>query len=142
MQNKRLLTEWPFRENQPMRKATEPTPTSAKGRGWSVLVDLLVMACTGASIAWYAHREPQGKLADMNSLASLVTFTSIAVLVGTLFLQLVHHGLTRKSRNAASSQPIKALTPPSHMNAHSSRRARSTTKARPRSGSVRFSGRS
>jgi hypothetical protein len=127
---------------QPMRRATESTPPSAIRRGRPLLVDLLVMGCTGASIVWYAHKARQDLQTGADNLAPLITFTAIAVLVGTIALQLLHLWLSRKSSIATGSQHGKPVTPHSHMNPHPGRRARSSTKALPRSGRVRFSGRS
>jgi hypothetical protein len=54
----------------------------------------------------------------------------------------MHHWLSRKSSNATSGQHEKPMNLHSQMKSHPGRRARSPTKALPRSGRVRFSGRS
>ena len=93
------------------------------------------MALTGASIALFAQ-------AGGNSLASLGTFTAMAVLVGTITLQLVHHMLARRSRHAGNQHRAKNLAPHQHASAHAGRRGKSAPGALHRSGPVRFSGRS
>jgi hypothetical protein len=101
------------------------------------------MGCTGASIAMYAQHLPlHGTLEGTSNLASLGWFTAIAVLIGTLVLQLVHHFLSRRRGQASSSHRAKPLVPHKLGASHTGRRNKAITGAQPRSARVRFSGRS
>jgi hypothetical protein len=93
------------------------------------------MALTGVSIALFAQ-------AGANSLASLGAFTAIAVLVGTITLQLLHHLLARHIRQADNKHRARNPAQHKHADAHLGRRGKSPAGTPPRSGPVRFSGRS
>jgi hypothetical protein len=125
-----------------MESETESTTPFAMHRGRSLLVDLVVMGCTGASIAFYAHMTLSNKEAGVNSLASLGFFTAIAVLVGTIALQLMQQLLQRRHRKAAIGRRIKPIASHNHGAAQEVRRGKSSTGAVSRSENVRFSGRS
>jgi hypothetical protein len=97
------------------------------------------MGCTGAIVAFYAYHDYQ---TGVNGLTSLVTVTAIAVLIGTIALQLAHRWLSRQNYKAVASHHVKPLIRRGHLNVHSNRRGMSPTKDMPRTGRVRFSGRS
>jgi ABC-type phosphate transport system permease subunit len=107
-----------------------------------VLADLLVMACTGASIAFFAHRTLPNKQADGSSLATLDIFAAIAVLVGTIALQFMHQILARHVGQAATGH--RTRPPASHHRASSqpAQPGKPLTGTSRRRAHVRFSGRS
>jgi hypothetical protein len=107
-----------------------------------LLVDLVAMGTSGASIALFAYVARHDNHAGENYLTSLITVTAIAVLVGTIALQWAHHALARRNRSAASKHRVKPQPTHGQLNGHPTRRGRSPTGTPSRSGHVRFSGRS
>jgi hypothetical protein len=125
-----------------MTSKAESTPPPAASRARSVLSDLLVMVCTGTSIGFFAHITLSNKEAGTISLTPLYFCTAIAVLVGTLVLQLTQKFMTRRSRKAASGHRIKHMAAHNRAGGETVRRGKPQSGAPRRSENVRFSGRS
>jgi hypothetical protein len=82
------------------------------------------------------------KEAGTISLTPLYFCTAIAVLVGTVALQLTQQFLARRSRKAANGHRIKRMAAHNRAGGETIRRAKLPSGALRRSENVRFSGRS